>query len=235
MFMKALRVVGALASSVFIALLILNAQRISGLAIEDGRLTWMVSSIVPLVIISLLTAALLGLVFPLFTAIGRHKALLVVFVLAITYGGYFLVNRTSVGDWVGTGTDMSPLTGSGPVQLYLNSEHPSFNGVFCFAMPGCSHCEVAIPRLGILKDRNPGMDVMVFVFSTDTAEFEGFKQLSGVTNVTYAMVPDPMASIALCEGSFPTFFYFENGKIVYRWFNNEFGNPALDRVERTFR
>lgn len=195
----------------------------------------MVSFVLPIIIVFLITASLIWLLLPLLKTIGRYKGLVVLVVVAIAFGAYFLVNRTSVGDWITRGTDMSSFSGSEPVQLYLNAQHPAFSGVFCFAMPGCSHCELAIPRLGVLKDRNPDMDVMVFVFSTDTAEFEGFKQLADVGNVTYAMVPDPKASIVLCEGSFPTFFYFENGKIAYRWFNNEFGPPALDWVERAFR
>lgn len=235
MFMKALRVLGSIGCLVLIALLVLKAQYVTQLAIGDGRLGWFSSFLLPLGLMSLLLVLLLGLLLPLFNQVKHFKGPIAFGVLLLAFGVYFLINRSSPDDWIATGTDMSTLTEPNPVQDFLNTDHPGFNGLFCFAMPGCSHCEMAVPRLSILKNRNPEMDVMIFVFSTDSAEFDGFKELTGLTNVPYTMVPDPMASIALCEGSFPSFFYYKEGRIAYRWFSEQFGYPALDRVERTFR
>jgi hypothetical protein len=232
--MKILRVICSIICFVFIALVIRNAERITQLGIVDGRLGWMNSFLIPLGLILLLVVLLLCLLLPLFSQSKQFKGPIAFLALILTFGAHFLVNRSSPDDWIGTGTDLSTLSGTNPVQDYLKTDHPGFNGLFCFAMPGCLHCELAVPRLAVLKDRKPEMDVMIFVFSTDTAEFEGFKQLTGLTNVPYEMVPDPMASIVLCEGSFPSFFYFKEGKIAYRWFNEEFGYPALDRVENDF-
>lgn len=232
--MKVFRLVAALACVGLIMMLVSKAGSITEFAVADGQLGWFSSYLLPLGMLSFFLALLVGLLVP-FVDQARHiKGMMMLVVICLTYATYFLVNRSSPADWIATGTDMTIVTESNPVQDFLNSEQPGFNGLFCFAMPGCSHCEMALPRLEVLKDRSPKMDVMIFVFATDTVEFQEYERLTALRNVLYTMVPEPMAAIALCEGSFPSFFYFKDGKISYRWLNEQFGFQALDRVEATF-
>lgn len=82
-----------------------------------------------------------------------------------------------------------------------------------------------------MQKRVPELDVIVFVFTEDSSSVQAFKKDTGVDELSFLAVPKPKVSIELCLGKFPTFLYFKNGKVVHRWFNAQFGYPALDWIE----
>ena len=190
----------------------------------------MSSYLFPKVLLIILTAVLSWIVWPAFHTWKRLQPLGALLIFSLAIGCYLIVNPPYI-EWNKKGTDMTAALLGNPVAQYLHKNEPSFDGIICLALPGCPHCEVAIPKLALMQQRKPDLDVMVFVFTEDDAQVANFQKDCGVESLPFKAVPDPNNSIELCQGKFPTFLYFKDGKVVHRWFNWEFGYRAFDWVE----
>jgi len=198
--------------------------------ITDLNWGWMASYLFPKALVLALTTLLIVALWFKLQPLGRYKFVGALVLFGLSIGGYLLVNTPYI-EWIKKGTDMTSESASNPIEEYLNQSQPNFDGVICLALPGCPHCEVAIPKLALMQKRVPEIDVIVFVFTKDSSRVKSFQEDTGVDVLPFLAVPDPNNSIKLCEGKFPTFLYFKHGKVVHRWFNWQFGYPACDWVE----
>lgn len=99
-------------------------------------------------------------------------------------------------------------------------------------IPDCPYCFESISKLKVLKERNPKMKIK-FVVCTKTANLSTYRKEAGnAVTVVKANNPETLAEMA--EGRFPTFMLVKSGKPVYRWFNDQFGVRALDKLEGEF-
>ena len=228
--MKSLRIVIALLLAVGLGFVTLGSDYLIHLGIANWNFGWMASYLFPKGLLLVLTVALIAIVLPMLRLSNVYKFLIGFLILGLSVGGYLIVNPPYI-EWTKTGMNLTDETSGIPIEDYLNQNQADFDGLVCLALPGCPHCEVAISKLALMKKRVPKLDVLVFVFTEDSASVVSFQKKTGVDELPFVMVPDPATSSELCQGAFPAFLYFKNGKIVHRWFNPEFGYPALDWVE----
>lgn len=231
--MKPVRVLLAAFSALGIGLITFKSGPMLDMGLTNLGLGWMASYLLPRMSVLVLTILLALLLWPATKAL-KFRILLTILVLGIGIGGYLIVNPPYIR-WTKQGTDMTAEVGGHPIEAYLNEHHPGFDGVICLALPGCPHCKTAIPKLALMQQRVPDIDLFVFVFTEDSAKVTSFKQYAGVDHLPYVAVPEPKQSIRLSRGRFPAFLYFKDGKVVYRWSNNQFGYPAFDWVEAGFK
>ncbi|MCF8465082.1 MAG: hypothetical protein K9G41_09580 [Flavobacteriales bacterium] len=228
--MKSVRVAIALLLVVCLGIITFKSDYLIQLGLVSLNFGWMLSYLFPKVLVLTIASVLIAVVWPMIRLSGGYRFLIGFLILGLSAGGYLLVNIPYV-EWGKTGTDMTDEMAGNPIESYLNLNHPGFDGVVCLALPSCSHCEVAVPKLALVKKRVPDLDVLVFVFTDDSSRVGSFQKNTGVENLPFVLAPDPANSSVLCQGSFPGFLYFKNGKVVHRWFNSEFGYAALDWVE----
>lgn len=228
--MKFLRTTLSIFLILGICLIIFRSDLLIQYGIVELAWSWMNSYLLPKGLLLILSAVLTWAVWPVFSSWKRFQFLGLLLVFGIAIGGYLLVNPPYI-EWIKQGTDMTAELSGNPVEKYLNQNQPDFDGIICLALPGCPHCEVAISKLALMQKRVPEMDVMVFVFTEDSTKVNSFQKDTGVETLPFQAVPDPDDSIELCKGKFPTFLYFKNGKVIHRWFNWQFGYPAIDWVE----
>jgi hypothetical protein len=149
-------------------------------------------------------------------------------VLAV-YGVYFAMNPIYQGDYSKKDEELSVSNNSLLSQVL--QANPTFNGVVCIASPGCPHCKVATRyRLKPLKKRSD-VDVAIFLAAKDSASLDYYIEETGASELDYFLVQDPEGMHELSRGSYPTFIYIKNGKIIHRWSNDNLGYPALDWIE----
>ncbi len=228
--MKSVRIVSALLLVVCLGVITFKSDYLIQLGIASLNFGWMTSYLFPKVLVLAVASVLIAIAWPMIRLSNGFKFLIGFLILGLSVGGYLIVNPPYI-EWTKTGTDLTDETSGIPIEEYFNQNWADFDGVVCLALPGCPHCEVAISRLSLVKKRVPELDVLVFVFTEDSSRVGSFQKKTGVDELPFVMVPDPATSSVLCQGSFPGFLYFKNGKIVHRWFNDEFGYPALDWVE----
>jgi thiol-disulfide isomerase/thioredoxin len=228
--MKILRTILAILLTFGICLAIFRSDNIIQYGIVELSWGWMNSYLFPKGLLFVFTAVLAWAIWPVFYSWKRIRFLGILLIFGVTIGGYLIINTPYI-EWIKEGTDMTDKLSGNPVEEYLNENQPGFDGVICLALPGCPHCEVAIPKLALMQKRVPELDVIVFVFTEDSSKAQSFQKDTGVDELPFHAVPDPNSSIKLCEGKFPTFLYLKNGKVVHRWFNWQFGYPAYDWVE----
>jgi hypothetical protein len=81
-----------------------------------------------------------------------------------------------------------------------------------------------------LKKRSD-VDVAIFLAAKDSASLDYYIEETGASELDYFLVQDPEGMHELSRGSYPTFIYIKNGKIIHRWSNDNLGYPALDWIE----
>ncbi|MDB4678102.1 hypothetical protein OAE93_00070 [bacterium] len=228
--MKILRTILAVLLTFGICLAIFRSDNLIQYGIAELGWGWMNSYVFPKGLLLVLSAVLAWAIWPVFHSWKQLRFVGALLIFGVTIGGYLIVNTPYI-EWVKTGTDMTDKLAGNPVQVYLNQNQPEFDGIICLVLPGCPHCEVAVPKLALMQKRVPKLDVIVFVFTEDSSEVRSFQKDTGVNKIPFELIPDRNNSIELCEGKFPTLIYFKNGKVVHRWFNWQFGYPAYDWVE----
>jgi thiol-disulfide isomerase/thioredoxin len=199
-------------------------------AIHDLKFGWLFGLLLPKFLVVLSTLTLLTICWPSLKNIGNLKWLVSLIIIGLSSGLYLFFNVPYKADWAKKGTNLVN-GGANPVEVFLQETQPEFEGLVCFSLPGCDHCKAAISKLELLGQRNPNLDLLVFVFSEDSTVVNSYKNQSVGSSLTYLAVPNPNESIRLNSGAFPCFFYFKNEKLIYRWFSTEFGYPAFDWVE----
>lgn len=103
-------------------------------------------------------------------------------------------------------------------------------GLTMLALPGCPHCFSRIGTLNRMQKRNPELKIQViFQINAESiiAEYEN-KLLSDIPVLVYEN--DKMLN-QLGISNYPAFVYSNNEGILFKWRNDDFGNPALDFIE----
>ncbi len=213
-----------------IAAISFRSEMLSNYSLEALGFGWMNSYLFPRLLLILFTSVLIAAIFPSLKLPKVRKTVVGVLIGVVCVGGYLAINPPYVNDWFRTGTDMLGVADENPIGNFLNRE-TNFDGLVCLALPDCPYCVEAIPNLEMLQERNPNVEIVVFVFAKDSTGVQSFNRHIGETDIPIYLVPSPKESIELCGGQFPTYLYFRNGKIIHRWFNSEFGYPALDWIE----
>ncbi|MCB9185765.1 MAG: hypothetical protein H6601_03380 [Flavobacteriales bacterium] len=229
--MKSIRILIALLIVLVIGAIALNSDAITLYFLEALQFSWTMSNLLPRVFVIMSTAAILILLLPLLNLSKLTKAVVGFLISAICIGGYLSINLPYIDDWVRGGESLKGKLEGNQIELYLNSAQPNYDGLVFMALPNCPYCFQAFPKLEMLKHRDPNLDVSVFVSARDSAGLNFFNEHIGSTTIPVYLIDDRDQATALSNGKFPTFLYFKEGKVVYRWSNNQFGNPALDWVE----
>ena len=199
-------------------------------AIAELNFGWMTSFLLPKALLLLAALAFLISCLKSLKKAGSLKWLVGFCILGLPIGTYLMVNIPYVDDWVKHGKELRA-ENQNPIEAYLKNTQPEFDGLICFFLPGCPHCENAISKLELLHQRQPDLDLVIFVFSEDSAIVNAYTEPPNASDLTYVSVPDPNESFKLNQGIFPSFFYCRDGSLIYRWTNSEFGYPALDWIE----
>ncbi|GEM_PF-3412261 len=117
------------------------------------------------------------------------------------------------------------------LEKYLASNYGEFRGLVAIASPGCKYCQQAARRLEKMQERGTNSDLLVVMYSDAEEDIDYFVEMSGAEDLDYILTPDPDATLEACEGRFPTFLYFKEGRFTHRWHNSDFGYPAMDWIE----
>ena len=210
--------------------IVIGSEFLTLFVISELGLGWMIGLLLPKALLLLASIAFLIGCWSSLKTLGNLKWVPSFLIIGLPIGFYLLVNVPYIDDWTKTGTKLINEE-SNSIEIFLQETQPEFEGLICFALPGCEYCDLAIPKLELLHDRNPNIDLIVFVFSKDSTVLDSYKNQSVGSSLNYLAVPAPSESIQLNSGHFPSFFYFKNGKLTYRWLSGEFGYPAFDWVE----
>jgi len=227
--------ISALFVGVALVLMIITTVLGSGAIMQFGMdslgLGWTASFVAPRLLMLLLTALLVSVFWNAAQVGSRMKVVLSILLFSACVGGYLAVNLPYKVDWSRTGTDMGGKLDGNPIELMLNESQPDFNGLVMLALPNCPYCFEALPKVRAIKQRQPDIDIAVFVFARDSGRMEFFKEHIGSVDFPVYLITDRGFSKEICGGMFPAFLYYKNGKVVHNWAYNEFGYPALDWVE----
>lgn len=143
-----------------------------------------------------------------------------IFICTLGFIIAFTLNPIYEGDFKGQGT-----------KLKNNTVIHEINGDFVMiALLDCPYCHEAIQTLNKIQKRNPKMKISLVVL---TAHPENLLQYSSKTDKRIAVktTHDFEAITTLAGGSYPAFFQVKSGKITEVWSNDQFGMPAIDRIE----
>jgi hypothetical protein len=95
------------------------------------------------------------------------------------------------------------------------------------ALPGCPYCLERIATLNVLHEELGNLPITVVMLEGDTLAMHDYVQRlkPGIT-----VVPAQNSTIlgGLVEGSYPSFFFKNEGGFAYRWNQVGFGTGALD-------
>ena len=211
-------------------IIVVGSERITLFSISSLTFSWMAGLVIPKLALILLVFLSLLVSWKTLGNIGSLKWVLVLLIVGAPIGSYLLVNIPYVNEWTKHGTDLSNEE-LNPIEEYLRISNPDFDGLICFYLPGCPHCEEAKAKLEVLHQRQPNLDLLIFVFTEDSALVDSYKHKAVGGTLNYLPVPNPNECLKLNRGKFPSFFYFKDGILKHRWFSSQFGYPALDWVE----
>lgn len=229
-FMKAFRILASILFLVFVALIILKSKEVTVYALDSFGIGWMTSYMFPRLLVVLMSIFVLMLLLPVLVIPRIGKVVVGFFILAACIGGYLAVNLPYITDWNKRGEDISMVDEGKAVEEFLRN-NASYHGLVCLALPNCPYCVASIPKLEKLKNRSTDLQAMVLVVAKDSTGVERFRSHVGDTDIPIELAPDANAFAKLARGSFPTFVYIKDGKLVQLWANDQLGYPALDWIE----
>lgn len=210
---------------------VLGSDAIMQFGMNSLGFGWTAAYVAPRLLMLLLTVLLVSVFWNAAQVGLRMKVVLGILLFSACVGGYLAVNLPYKVDWSRTGTDMSGKLDGNPIEVMLNEPQPDFNGLVMLALPNCPYCFEALPKVIAVKQRQPELDIAVFVFARDSGGVEFFKEHIGSVDFPVYLMTDRDFSKEICGGLFPAFLYFKEGKVVHNWAYNEFGYPALDWIE----
>lgn len=152
------------------------------------------------------------------------KILVVIILLAAPFAEGFREYPIYEGDFSSEGTTVSEST----VKV-----DPKYD-LLIVTIPDCPFCLESIFRLKQIKKRNPSVNMLFSVCSSDKQKLNLYKQIIA-GDFDIALAKDLDASVQLAEGHFPTFVQLKKGNPVYRWSNDQFGAGAMDEFESGIR
>jgi hypothetical protein len=229
--MKALRILPVVLIAFAIALLTFYSEQLTVTALEAWQFGWMDAFLLPRILLLVLTIAMLVALLPILNIPKVGKWLLGIVIIAASVRGYLAVNLPYIDDWSRKGEMVDSIVDGNQIETQLNSIETDYDGLVFLVLPNCPYCFDAFSNVVRLKKRNPDLDVSIFVSAMDSSKFQFFKEHIPDTELPIYMISDNKEATALSKGKFPTFLYFKNERLVYRWSNNQFGYPALDWIE----
>ena len=200
-------------------------------AIDVWRFGWLFSYLLPRVVVLILCVFSSGAVFLFLQLPKLGKAVLSFLVLALSVGGYLLVNPPYINDWTRTGTALAADDNNTDAVDMLVDHNPNYNGLVMLVLPDCPYCIEQFETLKRLSARNPELNLSAVVVGRNSSDVEVFQAHVGPSEIPVFFAPNSMAVAKLSQGRFPSFLYLKGGAFVYRWSNAQFGFPALDMVE----
>jgi hypothetical protein len=161
----------------------------------------------------------------------HYKRLAFVLTVGIGVGLYLSKNIPYKVDWNSTGSIVEDVAAAKPIIAYTDSLPGNFEGLVCLALSSCDYCHNMIEDLKKMKKRKPHIDMAIFLYAIDSNEIAASRAQIENSDIHLDFAPDPNNSFRLTYGNFPTIIYIKDNSIKQRWFNNQFGYPARDKVE----
>ncbi|MEX2484394.1 MAG: hypothetical protein WED10_07540 [Brumimicrobium sp.] len=208
-------------------LIIFFENQLNQFLIEVG-FSWTLSALTPWILILVLSVAtMLKLRSSFRPQKWKWSFFLLPFVLL---GLNFAVNPIYEADYIKKGEALN--IDEHVLLNEIENESPNFDGLVSIADINCGFCKLATKtRLNVMKERFPELDIAITLNTTDQNQIDRFKKETSSNNLNFIKIDKSLEVIKLAGGSFPTFVYVKNRKIIHRWKNNEFGFPALDWIE----
>lgn len=148
------------------------------------------------------------------------KILAVLVLIAAPFGIGFALHPIYEGDFSSDGKEVADS------KIKVNKKYD----LLIVTIPDCPFCLESIGRLKLIKKRNPDVQMLFSVCSSDKEKMTLYKELiAGDFDV--ALATDLNGSVDLAEAHFPTFVQIDEGKPVYKWSNDQFGAGAIDAFE----
>ncbi len=116
------------------------------------------------------------------------------------------------------------------VAKLIAKTNSNYTGLMCIVSKDCGFCHALAPKLETLVNRSK-VDVIVIIASSEQDDIDYFKGETDAYSPDYLISGSFKGVLEICDGSFPTIFYMKQGRIIYKWNNNQFGYPAFDWVE----
>lgn len=160
-----------------------------------------------------------------FTILKTQKTSIRIFatlsIVAVLFTVLILQHPIFNADFVKNGKVLTETT---KVDAYSN-----FSGVAMLAMPGCGHCEEAMPGFGKFQTENPDYDARFFLMSKREENLAFYlKEFPELKNGSIPSDSDQRYLWKQTIGVFPVYIEFENGLPVEVWNANEFGVRVKD-------
>ena len=220
--------------TVFVILCLLNAfaDPFRSLLLVEGNLGWFASFLIPQVIYLIGAIVLAYLAFTINFSKLMFRVLAFVLVLAITVLGYGVIHPPFQDDWLLGGDTAEKDRNINPIERYLSAEKDKqFTGLACLALAGCDYCINTIDDLMLIKQRQPDLDMAIFVFAVDSSEVMAIQNQVEGSDIWVTEAPEPDTTYRITYGNFPTLLLIKNAEVEHRWFYNQFGYQAKDMVE----
>lgn len=229
--MKTIRILIIVLAVVAIGKLSFSSDRLTIYALDTWRLGWMQSYLAPRLLVVFLALISVFVTLPMLSLSKVAKWFVGILILGAAIGSYLSVNLPYINDWVRAGTALNGDVSASEIENQLKSDDQESDGLFMLALPSCPYCLEQFETLERLALRNPDLNIAVFVAGADSVSVNEFKNHVGESQIPTYQISDREEVSELSEGRFPTFLYYKNGSVVYRWSNQQFGYPALDWVE----
>jgi uncharacterized membrane protein YphA (DoxX/SURF4 family) len=125
-----------------------------------------------------------------------------------------------------------PLTHENPIPKTITLSDTSLSNkegvtVLLFASPGCHYCQLAAIKLSIMMHRNELRQNASICFMGDEESVALFWQETGIEPMPYIIL-EPEEIIPITEGSFPTLFFLQEGRVIHRSGYRDFADHHLN-------
>lgn len=143
----------------------------------------------------------------------------------LTFGSpvvYFIVNPIYAGDF-----DASSSVKEIPNELSKYNN----NTLVVVTIPNCPFCYQSVYLCNQLKERNPKLNIVYIVTTTNPAGADVYKEIA-VKGIQFKLAESLEDMAKLSDTSFPSFVLLKDGK-AEKWSNNNIGPATLDYIENS--
>lgn len=98
------------------------------------------------------------------------------------------------------------------------------------ALPGCKFCAASTQSM---KEVKPYLtcNIRYWVLGSDTLDIKAYKNMLG-NDIACEMAPRQNEVLPITKGSFPTYLWIKNKKLVKAWHNDGFGIKAFSEISK---
>ncbi len=194
--------------------IVLQHTRIEELSIGLG-LSWTFSKMIPYVLEFILVVYSGALLTQFFKGNRMRQKLIMIASIFIFSGIAFAIHPIYEGDFAHEAEEL------------VATSDDIKTGLTMVALPGCPYCLERIATLNALHEELGNLPITVVMLEGDTLAMHDYVQRlkPGIT-----VVPAQNSTIlgGVVEGSYPSFFFKNEGGFAYRWNQVGFGTGALD-------